>query len=282
MRNGRPAELDSIFDNHFHLREDGLFLEAVMQFEREGGTCINLTNLPDYSLPADGYYGTLYGRTARIAAAVRRETSVKVVLTLGPYPLDYFFFSQAGRNPLEEMISGVSMAGGYVSRAEAGAIGEVGRPHFAVDEHVRDASNMVISEAMKTAADLGCPVILHTEDLDCGSLKSIEAMATASGIDPGMVVKHHAEPELLSCETAVARSVLATRPNARLAVESGKEFLLETDYVDDPQKPGKVISPSSVPRRARYLVQEFPESVELLRKSFIEIPGRLYGTENIL
>ncbi len=275
-------ELEAVFDNHFHLREDGLFLEAVRQFRKEGGTCINLTSLPDHELGVDGYYQKIYDRTVRMAARIRNETDVKVVVTVGPYPLDYFLFRDAGREPVSEMTLGIELAAKLVSEGVADAIGEVGRPHFPVDETVYSASNMVMSRAMQSAREAGCPVILHTEDLDCNRILELERISLDAGIRPEMVVKHHSDPLTLPCRSGIVHSVLATRPNIREAISSGKGFMMETDYVDDPLKPGKVIAPFSVPRRARAVMQENENWYDILHESFIKIPGRLYGIDRIL
>ena len=271
----------AVFDNHFHLRQDGLFLEAVRRFQKEGGTCINLTNLPNYALPAEGYYTRIYEETIQMAKIIRRSTPVKVIVTLGPYPLDYFFFRDSGMDPLGKMQNGLEVLRPYLQSGEAVAIGEVGRPHFQVSEKEYEDGTRIIQESMVLARDEGCPVVLHTEDLKCGDLEKLGDAARRIGLRQEMVVKHHSDPENLSCNVRILHSILATRTNVRKASESARDFLLESDYVDDPLKPGKVIAPESVPRRAKMIMQENDDWERILHASFVDLPGKLYGIERI-
>ena len=77
-------------DNHLHLRHGGRLLEAVRRFTRLGGNAVNLVNLPDYSLPSGGYYNSIFAETIRLADIVMKESSIFSLVTIGPYPLDYF------------------------------------------------------------------------------------------------------------------------------------------------------------------------------------------------
>jgi len=43
-------------------------------------------------------------------------------------------------------------------------------------------------------------------------------------------------------------SVIASRDNVAKALEEGKRFLMESDYIDDLQRPGAVVGPRSVPK----------------------------------
>jgi TatD-related deoxyribonuclease len=274
--------LNAIFDDHIHLRPDGFFLSAVRKFEKAGGTAFNLVNLPDYSTSPERYYETIYDRTMRLAETVRRESNVSSLVTIGPYPLDYFFFQNAGYDPVSMMTDGIKLAGKIISEGRADAIGEIGRPHFPVDQLVVDHCNAMIEFAMGVAKDCDAAVVLHTEDLDGVTLENLGKMCDRSGIDRARVIKHHAQPENLRVIHGLSASVLASRSNIREAVRITKDFMLETDYVDDPGKPDKVIPADSVPKRAVMIKAEYDNWEEIFQKVFVDIPLRAYRRESFL
>ncbi len=268
-----------ILDNHFHLRLDGLYLDAVKVFKKAGGDIINLVNLPDYTIPPSQYYEQIYDRTLRMAAFVRENSHIKVMVTLGPYPLDYFYFKNSSIDPVKKMIDGITILEKYARDNIICAIGEIGRPHFDVDTLVKEESNQILFRGLQLAADNKIPAILHTEDLDVNALSELHSMGIRAGITPHMIIKHHATVSNLSSESDLSMSILATRPNLRGSIETGKSFLLETDYVDDPSKPGKVIAPDSVPRRALMIRGEYANYEKIMSDVFLSLPSRIYGKD---
>ncbi len=267
-----------ILDNHMHLREDGRFLSAVDMFISAGGNSINLVNLPSSSIPPVNYYETLYEKTLRMASRIREERGIPVLVTLGPYPLDYFMFSKAGMDPVNEMMRGIDLAARYSRMGQCNAIGEVGRPHFPITPYDLDRSNAILSYAMETCADYHVPVILHTEDLSGEKYRELEQMALRAGMKPENVIKHHALPDDLQYNSVLRRSILASRSNVRRALSISGAFLLETDYVDDPTS-WKVIPPDSVPRRISMIAQENDTWDRALDWCCRIIPKEIYGEE---
>ncbi|MEM0155687.1 MAG: TatD family hydrolase [Thermoplasmataceae archaeon] len=274
--------MDSIFDDHMHLRADGFFLDAARKFRRAGGTAFNLVNLPDYSIGPARYYETLYARTIGLAETVRRELNICSLVTIGPYPLDYFYFEKAGYDPWIMMTDGISLAGKIISEGRADAIGEIGRPHFPVGQNVVDQCNAMIELALGIAKDCDSAVVLHTEDLGSVALENLGKMCDRSGIERERVIKHHARPDNLGVISGLSASILASRSNIREALKLTLEFMLETDYVDDPSKPDKVIPVDSVPKRAIMIKGEYDNWEEIFQKIFVDVPLRAYRRESFL
>ncbi len=264
------------FDAHFHLRPEGNVVDVLKRFSRAGGTGINLICLPDYSMGHQSYYEQLYERTIKLGE-IARNSGLLTYLTLGPYPLDYFFWAEAGKDPLFEMMRGVEIAAELCKVDRCNGIGEVGRPHFPVEEKVNDVCNLVLIRAFEVSADLNVPVILHTEDLDYSSLCDMASMAAKSGANLSKIVKHHADPAMNSDCPEMRRSVLATRPNTRLSISKGVwNFMLESDFVDDPSKPGKVIPEDSVPKRAIMIREQYENADLIMEKIFKEVPEKVF------
>ena len=67
-----------------------------------------------------------------------------------------------------------------------------------------------------------------------------------------------------------------------LAEDEGEPFMMETDFIDDPDRPGAVLGVKTVPRRVRWLLQEGHE--EAIRVAHVETPRDVYGidTDEIL
>lgn len=265
------------FDAHFHLNPGEQGKVAVRRYMASGGSGINLVNLPDYSDGYSGYYEKRYELTIKLAESAR-ESGLRVSVTLGPYPLDYFFWEKGGFNAKQMMLDGVELAAKYCSEHRASAIGEIGRPHFPVEQNITEVSNEVIMRCMQLSKEIGCAVVLHTEDLDSTGIEGIYSMAVQAGADPRKIVKHHASPEVNHVRPELSRSILATRENVRKAInEKTWNFMLESDYVDDPAKPDKVIPPDSVPKRAIMIKEQYQNNEEIFASIFHDLPEFVFS-----
>lgn len=71
-------------------------------------------------------------------------------------------------------------------------------------------------------------------------------------------------------------SVPASRKAAREALKNDGPFLLETDYIDDPERPGAVMSINSVPKRVKALLASGEMSLETAWRIGQHLPERLY------
>ncbi len=273
----------AIFDNHFHLRPTGLGVGAAKQFEKAGGTALMLTHSPYEDIPIRRAedYGTAYARTLDLARQVRGATRLKVFVALGPYPVDLLPLRESlGLAAASEVLRrGVDLAGRCVVRGEAVAIGEVGRPHFPVDPEAWRASNEILAHAMAVARECGCPVILHTEDPTPETFREFAGIADACGLARERVVKHHSTPLTRREENhGILPSILAKSELVRAAVGGGP-FFLETDYIDDPRRPGAVLGPATVPRKTTAWLAEGLLSEEAAGRIHRDLPRATYGIE---
>ncbi len=270
-----------IFDNHLHLQFKGENVEAVKRFERLGGTHINLTNVPNYSYPMESeYYKKIYDETIRLANLVREKTTVKVLVTIGPYPVDLVELIKRGmkiNKAKNFLLSGLKLAEEYIERGEANAIGEIGRPHFPVSDEVWEASNEIIIEGMKIAKEIDVPVILHTESATDKTWKDLSDFAEKAGMKKGKVIKHYSPPVIDARNHGIFPSVIASRKNVREALKQGTRFLLETDFMDEPSRKNAVLPIESVPKRAKWIVQEYGEETWC---KIMDNAKRIYGSES--
>ena len=105
-------------------------------------------------------------------------------------------------------------------------------------------------------------------------------MAIRAGANPRKIVKHHALPELNGICPEISRSILASRGNVRNAIrENIWNFMIESDYVDDPAKPDKVIPPDSVPKRAIMIREQYMNHEEIFASVFQELPEYVFSVQ---
>lgn len=274
----------SIFDNHFHLDPRGLYVEAAKMFAKAGGTHVMLTHLPydDLPLASGDDYAAAYARTIETAALVRAQAGIEAFPVLGPYPVDLLQLDEklGLARAVGAMRRGMELAADLVREGTATALGEIGRPHFRVASDLWTASNEVMQYGMDLAKDVGCAVVLHTEDPTPSTFEEFGRMADAVGLPRAKVVKHHAPPLVLPEEThGIVPSVLAREDHLREALRKGGPFLMETDYIDDPRRPGAVLGPAVVARKTAKLRNLGVMTDDDVARIHRELPEKTYGIE---
>lgn len=274
-----------VVDDHCHLDRRGSFLEAVRAFHRDGGTHLVVVHKPDFSaLPTtrEGYREALEA-TCALVEEVRRETPVVAWAVLSPHPVDLVKHVERGL-PLAEaeplVLAGIGEAAALVAGGRAVALGEVGRPHFEVASEVMAAADRLFDRALELCAELDCAAVVHSESTTPEVCANVAARARRAGMDPARVVKHYCPPLVTEEENAgLMPSVLASRPFCREAASKGDRFLLETDYLDDPRRPGAVMALTTVPRRTYGLLQDGSFTEDLVHMVHGEWPARTYGVD---
>jgi len=273
-----------IFDNHIHLQERGDNVKAVKKFQKAGGTHLVLSHLPYHDLRDwdEKGYEPIYERTVSLAERAMDKTSVEIFVTLGPYPVDLVQLEdKVGIRKGEEILKeGMELAVEYIEEGEAVALGEIGRPHFDVSDEILDASNRIMKYGMELAADGDFPVVLHTESTTPDVCKEIGRMADEVGLARGKIVKHYSPPLVRREENhGLFPSVLANEHNIKKAIEKGNRFMLETDYLDDPDRPGAVLGIKNVPKKTFKFYDEGILKEEDLWKIHKKNPEEVYDVE---
>ncbi|PSQ06084.1 deoxyribonuclease [Halobacteriales archaeon QS_6_71_20] len=268
-----------VLDDHLHLDpEHGRGMAAVDDFARLGGTHLIVVNKPSWRLgpvpsePAE--FRPVFETTVAAAREAGERLRGRAWPVLGVHPgLVSRLVDDEGYEPGaagELMCAGLDVAAEFV--ADGRALGlKSGRPHYDVSDAVWAASNAVTRHAFERGAELDCAVQLHTEASE--DLTEVAEWADDAGMDPARVVKHYAAGRL----AGPTPSVMSERDRLETAAEAGEPFLMETDFVDDPEKPGMVMGPKTVPRRVRWLLEEGYE--DAVRLAHVETPRDVYGID---
>jgi TatD-related deoxyribonuclease len=273
-------DLDTpVLDNHLHLDPaHGRGLDAVADFARLGGTHLLVVNKPSWHLVGDpesaADFRDGFEITIDVVDAATEVLPGRAWPVLGVHPgLVSRLVDDHGLTPDEArdlMCTGLDTAAEFVREGRALAL-KSGRPHYEVSEPVWRASNEVMRYAFELGADLDCAVQLHTEATE--DLTEVAEWAAARGLPSHRVVKHYAAGRL----AGPTPSVMSDTERLTVAADSGAPFLMETDFVDDPDRPGAVLGPKTVPRRVRWLLEEgYAPAVE---RAHVETPRRVYGID---
>ncbi|MFT0899397.1 TatD family hydrolase [Candidatus Methanoprimaticola sp. MG2] len=276
------SEQVPVYDNHIHMSPSGRNVDALKEFEAAGGTGLTLVTLPYSEVPIHkgGDFAESYEVTYALAQRAREATSLRINIAVGPYPVLMVPLAEAyGLERAEEMmVRGMEDAARDVAEGRAVAIGEIGRPHFPVSREIRDASNRVLLRGMELAREVDCPVIIHCESEEYTD-RSLAEIADMAGLDRSRVVKHSSPPWVTPEEThGVMPSIPASKTNTREAISKGTDrFMIETDYIDDPLKPGAIMAVTTVPKRVKAWLANGQVPTESIHRICGDIPDSLYG-----
>ncbi|WP_254840722.1 TatD family hydrolase [Natronomonas marina] len=267
-----------VLDNHLHLDPvNGRGAEAAAEFAEAGGTHLNVLNKPSWNLAgevddADGFRET-FDITVEVTAEADEILPGRAWPVLGVHPALVSRLVDRGYDPDEAadlMRTGIDVAAEYAADGPALAI-KSGRPHYDVDDAVWAASNEVMRHAFQRGAEVGCAVQLHTEGGE--DFREVAEWAEAAGLPRERVVKHYADGYV----EGPIPSVVCDKDELERACGGDWPFFMETDFIDDPDRPGAVFGPKTVPSRTTWLAQE--GYGDALYRAHVETPARVYGVD---
>jgi len=268
-----------VLDNHLHLDcEDGRGMDAVDDFVRVGGTHLLIVNQPSWKLGVESTdpedFRPVFETTCEIVENATERLPGQAWAILGAHPgLLSRLTDERDCSPTEarDCMQGIlEIAAEYLKEGRALGL-KSGRPHYEVSEAVWEASNDVMKHAFTLGAKADCAVQLHTEASE--DLTEIAEWAEDRGLAAHRVVKHYAGGRL----AGPTPSVMSNTDWIQTAAETGESFLMETDFIDDPDRPGAVLGPKTVPRRVQWLAENGYD--EAIARAHIETPKQTYGID---
>jgi TatD-related deoxyribonuclease len=271
-----------VVDHHCHLSPSGEGVRAAARFRAAGGTHLFLAT-QNYSAQAPRSlddYRRQFETTFRLADEVREQTGVVVYPVVAPYPVD--LVHSAGplglSAALDLHLRALDLAGQAIRERRAVALGEVGRPHFPIEPALAEAVEAAFRHALEVARECSCPVIVHSADLDASGWDELSERAKQAGVRADGVVKHYARARVApDARGSVVPSYLARRELVREVLPDPGPWFLETDFLDDPARPGAVLDLATVPRRALSIARSTPAAADRLWVPFSESVERVYG-----
>ena len=134
---------------------------------------------------------------------------------------------------------------------------------------------------MHLAAQEDIPLQLHVEGESEGTYPDLAKRALRQGMDLKKLVRHYSPPDVRTENThGLTPSVLCGKGALDRLVETHTKakhgFFLETDYMDDPRRPGAVLGPKTVPKRTQQLLEAGVDE-EVMWNTHSELPASVYG-----
>lgn len=260
--------------------------KIAKRFRDNGGWFIVLVGLPPwrYGLSPNGVEA--YDKSFRAvinAGSMYRQLGLEVAIHLGYHPSEVDYLVKYGLKPLEVMNLGfkiVDLVAKYIKEGYVQGFGEFGRQHYPTDpENLRIAEN-IAKYAIQKARDLNTPIHLHL-DQSLNALKFAFKTAKEVGMDLSKVVVHHLNPELAGDAENLGLSYTVVGKVEVLKMLTSRRFryLVESDYLDDPRRPGAVIPPWTIPKSWRKLISEGLCDVGYVQAINVDNIVKLYGLQ---
>jgi len=272
-------------DNHLHLNPvKGMGVrEFAKRFLASGGWFVGLVNLTSWSYGVRIASAEDCERVYRVtleAARELRERGLQVAVMLGLHPAELARLVESGVSAEKAaalVAKAYEIAAGYVRRGEASGLGEVGRPHWPASQDVVEACNAVLDRVIELALELGCVVHLHVER---GGKSTVDDLA-ARLKGARRIVLHHAEGAYAryALERGLVPSVPAKEGELLEAIEGGCSFVVESDFLDDPKRPGAVVAPWSISKTFARLISRGALSSTDAERILVGNIEELYGME---
>ena len=273
-----------IWDTHMHLDANGRGVAAAQDFANAGGTHLCLVHKP--GMPVDlAAVEADYQATLSMADRVRDQVGLDVRVILGPHPVVWEKqIHTLGMEAAGELhIASCQLALDHIAEGRAMALGEVGRPHYPVSEEIWAEANVQLEEIMRMAAQAGTPIQLHVEDRGATTNTELAAICDRAGLPRDRAVHHYAPADVsagfthgLSASVSVGKGSVETL--LQTFERSTATWTMETDYLDDPSRPGAVLGPKTVPKRTQALFEALGPDAggDLMHNVHRVWPGTLY------
>ena len=225
-----------------------------------------------------------------MADEVRKHHDLNVRVVLGPHPAAFAHQfirwmdedeENGAERACENYRDSIDAALEFLHEGKAHAIGEVGRPHWPVSDEVWDLSNMLLEETMAMAAKENIALQLHVEGELESTYRDLSEMAERVNLSKNKLVRHYSPPQIDESTTrGLTSSVLvgkgALQPLMETYEQNKTGFMLETDYMDDPRRPGAVLGPKTVPKRTQQLLEAGMDE-DALWRCHVDVPNAIYG-----
>lgn len=259
------------------------------RFRRAGGWFMALVALSPRHYGLDRHDLEGYRRVYDLHASecrVARESGLRVSCLAGMHPADVdFLINKARMRPLQVLELGkrvVELAAEYCRRGLLDGIGEVGRQHYATKPSHVVVAQRIMEYAMLVARENGLIVHLHLENDGAFTPRDVAGLAARLGVPRDLVFLHHARPGVL--EHGVELGLPATTPGLEPVLRAafaraGARFMVESDHIDDPGRPGTVVYPWDMVSNQIRLLEQGVVGEDSLYRVNVDNIVRYYGVE---
>jgi len=161
-------------------------------------------------------------------------------------------------------------------------IAEVGRPHYRTEPQFIVTSELIMNKALQYAKDWGLIVHLHLEQGGLITILDIKSRTEYIGTPINKVLLHHVRPgtaeHAIKCNLNI--SIPGLEPLVKIATSKyPPRYVFESDFIDDPRRPGVVIEPWNLALNQLRVLREGIVNEDYLWKINVDNIINIYGVE---
>lgn len=277
-------------DAHLHSNPvSGLGIEKIAKrFKSLGGWFMALVSLPPthYGLQQDrdGYVKAIDITIAECRKA--RSLGLRVACFAGIHPADLEkLLTRHMADPRKVLELSEYVLREIARRCQEGlldGIGEIGRPHYTTRPEAFVINELIMNKALTLAKDLNVIVHLHLEQGGIVTVMDINQRVETLRLMKGKIILHHLDYK--TAREAVRYGLPFTIPAKYPLLKHAfthlePVYMIESDYIDDPKRPGVAAYPWDVIEIQLTLLKEGVVNEEYLYKLNVDNIVTVYGVE---
>ncbi len=163
-------------------------------------------------------------------------------------------------------------------------VGELGRQHYKSSPESIVIAQRLLEYAVQLGKETGCPLQLHLENKRGFTAFDIKMILEKTSVyKKDNVLIHHARPGLL--EEVLNQNIWATTPGIKQSLEVVFKrigygmFMIESDFIDDPNRPGTVVYPWDMVSFQKELLGKEIVDEKVLEKLNIDNIVKFFGID---
>jgi TatD-related deoxyribonuclease len=149
-------------------------------------------------------------------------------------------------------------------------------------------ANEILGSVMHMASQADVPIQLHVEENGAQTNAELGTLCDRAGLARKQAIHHYASSDVSDAFTHGLSSSVSMGKNSLVRILETYQgctstWTMETDYLDDPSRPGAVLGPKTVPKRTQALTTALLEKLskgdveDLLHQVHSFWPSELYG-----
>ncbi len=275
-------------DAHCHVNPvNGLGAEKVAaKFREVGGWFIALVALsPSHygfkPFSVEGYERVAALLSREVEAARRAGLEAVGFLGIHPAEIDRIVTQMGIEEAYRRGVKLIEAVARLCLKYGFAGLGEVGRPHYHCRAESFTVCNLILDRALELARDYSLLTHLHLEQAGEATARDISRRLKGS-LQRGMVAVHHARGGTL--RGCLKEGLWATTPARKgelmFAFKQPPRYMVESDFLDDPRRPGAVVEPFRIPEEIEMAVGVVKVDEEYLWRICVDNVVEFYGVKS--
>jgi len=275
-------------DGHLHSNPiKGMGIKVISKkFIDVGGWFIVLVSLPPYHFGLDNSFEG-YVRSVNILineCRLSREQGLKTVCLAGVHPAaveDEITRSvKQGVKVLEKFLRVVDYIVKLIREGLVDGFGEVGRPHYKASPEAFVINSIITRYTLTLARELNVPVHLHLEQGGDLTAIDIEEHINILSLEKSKTILHHVD--VATAKASQARGMIFTVPGKYQVLKEvfktlKPEYMVESDFIDDPNRPGVSSYPWDIAESQIKLLNEGLVNQDYLYRINVDTITKIYN-----